>query len=76
MRLQDYSARPPTSKVDTSRKREPTPFAGNHVVDVEAVKRFVSSDNKRSVPSEDGSVVLAKSPFADPENQVDDEMVF
>jgi len=60
----------------TPRKREPTPFAGNHVVDVEAVKQFVSSDTKRSAPGEDGSVFPAENPFADPENQVDDGPVF
>lgn len=68
MRLQDFGAKPPTDM----KKRNPTPFAGNHVVDVEAVKRFVSSDTKRFVSGED---LPAKNPFADPED-VDDEPVF
>jgi len=48
-----------------SRKREPTPFAGNHVVDLEAVKQLVSWDTKRSVPDGYGSLSPGKSPFAD-----------
>ena len=47
------------------KKREPTPFAGNHVVDLEAVKQIVSSNNKRSVPGEGSLAFPVKGPFAD-----------
>jgi hypothetical protein len=55
MRFQDYAVKPPTSEMEskTPRKREPAPFAGNHVVDLEAVKQIVSSNAKRSVPGGD-----------------------
>jgi hypothetical protein len=59
------------------RKREPTPFAGNHVVDLEAVKRLISSDTKRSVLGEGSLALPGKNPFTDPEeDQVDGERVF
>jgi hypothetical protein len=89
MRFPDYSAKPPTSEMDTNapRKREPAPFAGNHVVDLKAVERlrkgFIASpqtasvrgsDTKRSATNE---VPPVESPFADPEeDQNDDEPVF
>lgn len=47
------------------KKREPTPFAGNHVVDLNAVKQIVSSNNKRSGPGEDGLALPVKGPFTD-----------
>ena len=41
-------------------KREPAPFAGNHVVDLEAVKQQLSS-----VAGEDGLALPVKRPFTD-----------
>jgi hypothetical protein len=81
MRFQDYSAKPSTPMMDIKapRKREPTPFAGNHVVDLEAMKKLVPSDTKRSALGEDSSVppVKVKSPFVDPEvDRVGDEPMF
>ena len=58
-------------------KREPTPFAGNHVVDLDAVKQIVSSNTKRSVPVEGDLTLPVMSSFTDSdEDQVDGEPVF
>ncbi len=59
------------------RKREPTPFAGNHVVDLEAVEQIVSSNTKRSVQGEGDLALPVKSLFSDSDgDQVDGEPVF
>lgn len=59
------------------KKREPTPFAGNHVVDLEAVNRIVLSNLKRSVPVGDGLSLPVEGPLTDSdEGQVDGEPVF
>jgi len=54
--------KPPTSEMDARAptKREPAPFAGNHVVDLEAVKQQLSS-----VAGEDGLALPVKRPFTD-----------
>lgn len=61
---------------EAPRKREPTPFAGNHVVDFEAVKQIVSSNNKRSVPVEGGLALPVKRPFTDSDEDPVDGAVF
>jgi len=79
MRFQDFITKQTTSEMESEapRKREPTPFAGNHVVDLEAVKQIVSSNTKRSVPGGDGLALPVKSPFTDSdEDQVDGKPVF
>lgn len=78
IRFQDFSTKQPTSEKepDAHSKREPTPFAGNHVVDLEAVKQIVSSNTKRSVPVKgDLALPVVRSFTESDEEPVDGEPV-